>query len=318
MARSRTCLSLALVLTLAACHTKQESNTPRQAQATPRDSPTSKRGISPLPRAGILSVGIDATKLRCNSDVIWRKEIRPLATRAAAELAKKWKLQASEAELQDGMRIIIGYLVRFLYQVAQPQNLGALPLKGLSYSANGKSQPLLIYRSGLMTDSENPSSCFQDLLRVGGVRHVVNLYSGHMPFSQFIDKEAVVARRMNASHKSVQARWRELVKKPGDFERNQKQAMAVIARVINEEILNPGGKAPQGNVYFHCGGGMHRSGMVYGILQRCINNAPISEVERDYKRHTDYVSADEKGGYEALNMRFIWEFDCTLLRPPKP
>jgi hypothetical protein len=306
---------VALFALLSACRPTGDSKTPRQAKQQPRPSSKPKLRISPLPHAALLTAGIEADKLRCNSAVMWRKEIRPLATRAATELAKKWKLQASEADIHGGMRIVIGYLVRFLYQVAQPQNLGALALRGLGYLEDGKKKPLVIYRSGVMTDAENAASCFQDLLRVGGVRHVVNLYSGHMPFYQFIDKEAAVARRMNASHKNVRARWRELVKRPADFDKNKEAAMKVIGRIINEEILRPGGKAPRGNVYFHCGGGMHRSGMVYGILQRCINGAPKAEVERDYKRHTGYVSAAEKGGFEALNLRFIEEFDCALLQP---
>ena len=34
------------------------------------------------------------------------------------------------------------------------------------------------------------------------------------------------------------------------------------AQIINELILSPEGAPLQGNIHLHCGGGMHRSGMI--------------------------------------------------------
>ena len=90
--------------------------------------------------------------------------------------------------------------------------------------------------------------------------------------------------------------------------------MKQVAKAIRTRILHPQGNgAPAGNVYFHCGGGMHRSGMIFGILRRCINNDPMDVIEAEYKRHTAYRSPEKPGGFEPLNLRFIREFDCGLL-----
>jgi hypothetical protein len=40
----------------------------------------------------------------------------------------------------------------------------------------------------------------------------------------------------------------------------------------------------------------------------------METVEKTYKRHTAYRSEAEPGGYEPLNLRFIREFDCELLK----
>jgi len=145
---------------------------------------------------------------------------------------------------------------------------------------------------------------------------VVNLYGGHFPLHDFIRAEKAVAHDRGVTHHDTSnsgRRWRRLIKRERDYEKNHRRAMEIVAELINGEILRPGGKAPRGNVYLHCGGGMHRSGMVFGILRRCINGDPIAQIEADYRRHTACTADDRPSGYEPLNMRFIREFDCTLL-----
>jgi protein tyrosine/serine phosphatase len=69
-------------------------------------------------------------------------------------------------------------------------------------------------------------------------------------------------------------------------------------------------------VLVHCGGGMHRTGMVVGVIQRCINGVGPELIERQYKLHTAYRSADETGGFEKENVEFVQRFDCSLLSKP--
>ena len=47
--------------------------------------------------------------------------------------------------------------------------------------------------------------------------------------------------------------------------------------------------------------------------QRYVNDDPIDEIMAEYKRHVAYVDDETPGGFEALNERFIREFDTSLL-----
>ena len=62
---------------------------------------------------------------------------------------------------------------------------------------------------------------------------------------------------------------------------------------------------------------MHRTGMVIGVIRRFLNPGDTLEaILADYRRHVDYRDDANPGGREALNERFIAEFDLTLLRKP--
>ena len=80
-----------------------------------------------------------------------------------------------------------------------------------------------------------------------------------------------------------------------------------------KDLLNPNGEPPKGGILIHCAGGMHRTGMIYGIIRRYVNDDPIDEIVADYKRHVDWKAEGAVGGYEELNVRFIKEFDLSLL-----
>ena len=151
---------------------------------------------------------------------------------------------------------------------------------------------------------------------------MVNLYGGSFPFGDMIEHEKRLAARLKVTYfdagRVPELEYRSLIEDPRDYESNRRRAMTNLARLIREQLLHPQGKPPGGNLYIHCGGGMHRSGMLFGVVQRCINREPMDRIEADYKRHTGYLSARQPGGYEPLNIRFIREFDCGLLPSPGP
>jgi hypothetical protein len=47
-----------------------------------------------------------------------------------------------------------------------------------------------------------------------------------------------------------------------------------------------GGNKPAGNILIHCCGGMHRTGMLFAIIRRWVNDDPIDDVLADYRRHS--------------------------------
>jgi hypothetical protein len=261
--------------------------------------------------------GFDPSEIRCNSHVHWGPDLGKYSSTAAAKIAEAWSVELDDAKRRKAARVILSYLVRSMFEMLKPNNLGVVALKDRHYVEDGKRYPLLIFRSGLMTDAEKPDSCMHSLIEKARVRHVVNLYAGTFPLHDFIATEARVAKEMGASyHNEAEIRrpWRDLIECKDDYQKNFSTAMQAVADLINTQILRPGGKPPRGNILIHCAGGMHRTGMTYGILRRCINQDPMEDIEICYKCHTAYKSPQEPAGYEELNLQFIRDFDCGLLK----
>jgi len=247
----------------------------------------------------------------------WYAELDQYADRAAGEIAAILSVKLNEQKHKAISRVLLGYLVRSMFEHLKPNNLGVMRLKGHFYESGDGRHPVLIFRAGVMTDAAEPGSCLQSLLSAGRVRHVINLYGSSFPLHDYIKAEMQAAEAAGGTrHNEAESNrpWRELIEKPEKYERNLETAMQRIAELIKTEILQPEGRPPRGNVLIFCGGGMHRTGMTYGIIQRCINQEPMEAVEKAYRRHTAYRSEEEPGGYEPLNLRFISEFDCELLR----
>ncbi|MFM7315050.1 MAG: hypothetical protein ACKO0M_18140 [Cyanobium sp.] len=113
-------------------------------------------------------------------------------------------------------------------------NAGVLPLCSFQWrDAQGVSQPLLVFRSGITSIDPNASSCVGSLLSDGGVRHVVNLDDAdRIPIGSLLQREGQLSRSCQASFlKPDEANqrygaWRERLRshRPGSPE--HRQAMA--------------------------------------------------------------------------------------------
>lgn len=299
------------ICVLAACTTRDTRPSPRT------DSPSETLLLHPGASQVLREAGIDPADIHCNSSMYWYSELDLYADKAADEIAGVLSVEFDAEKRKATSRILLGYLVRSMFEHLKPNNLGVMRLKGRFYESDDGRHPLLIFRSGVMTDADEPGSCLQSLLGAGRVRHVINLYGSSFPLHDYIKAEMQAAEAAGGTcHNEAESNrpWRELIEKPDQYEQNVKTAMQRIAELIKTQILHPGGKQPVGNILMFCGGGMHRTGMTYGILQRCINNEPSESIEETYKRHTAYRSEMEPGGYEALNLRFVREFDCSLLK----
>lgn len=270
-------------------------------------------------KAALALGGVDAASLQCSTYVSWERNLNRYAKTVVAGLKERWKVTLPPKEHKQAVHYVLGYLVRTYFDLARPHNLGVMALKGHSYiDQQGRKRQLLVFRSALAVGGPRGSACFGSLVQRGAVRHVINLYGGTFPFHDVVQKERQQAQRLGVSYYDVASRpklkWRALIEEPEHFDKNRLEASRRLARLINEHLLRPEGKAPRGNLYFHCCGGMHRSGMLYGVLRRCINGDDMTLIEREYRRHVAFRSATEPGGFEPLNLRFIREFDCSLLQ----
>jgi hypothetical protein len=87
-------------------------------------------------------------------------------------------------------------------------------------------------------------------------------------------------------------------------------------KIIIKEIMNTN---PNGAVYIHCYGGHHRTGVIWGILQKCassVNGSEYMNIEsiiKEYKCHIGYKSVSDKGLYHEDNETIIRQFPCSCL-----
>lgn len=202
-------------------------------------------------------------------------------------------------------------IVRNLLIGGNLHNFGTFTLPEVR-TADGR--PLRVFRTGFTPDPGLPGSCVRSLLDAGSVRHIVNLYAGPMVTQDLEAAERKAVEGVGGTYDTARdapdaGNWREDLHEQGDLQ----AAHRAVAALIQRAILRPGGAPPRGNIHIHCGGGMHRTGMVVGVLQRCLGHASDAEVEVAYKHHVGWRSAQDPGGFEAENLTFIRSFDCALL-----
>lgn len=91
------------------------------------------------------------------------------------------------------------------------------------------------------------------------------------------------------------------------LQQKKEDVMTMVADIIHEV---EGQKSDSGAVYIHCYGGHHRTGAVYGVMQKCFGKMPVDDIINEYKCHIGYESEQKPGGYHADNETLIREFPC--------
>ena len=269
----------------------------------------------------LLDQGGKPDLVHCRPNQVWDPDLKGAARELAQETLAAMTasgMQATGLEAKELFERVEGMamwaLVRRLLLGGKHHNFGGFPLMGVE-TASGSS--VLIYRTGITATPNEPGSCVHSLLRHGGVRHVVNLYAGPMPTTDLEVAERQATQDIHGTYflartsRPEVAEWREHLRKHG--KEVYGEVSKTVARIINEEILHPNGAPPQGNIHLHCGGGMHRTGMIMAIMDRCINGTDAAHIESDFRRHVAWRSDELPGGYEQANLDFVYAFDCGLL-----
>lgn len=275
----------------------------------------------------------------CNSRQLWSTTAYPLSKVAGRQFLKEAvrhgvtlpvDVTAKKALLKSTRSAVFWWMIRVLTVEGGRHNSAALPLRGFT-TRDGK--PLWLVRSGYTAQPSRKGSCYAGLVGGGGVRHVLNLYDGDM-FTDDLDaaeQSVVTAAGGTYAHPTNQG-WRGATRTTWKAWHNAKNPTAtralqaayvaartaaakIVAATIQQHLLQPAGTRPSGHLLVHCGGGMHRTGMVVGVLDRCINGTAMARIEADYKRHVGWQSAAHPGGFEAQNLDFIQHFPCEMIRP---
>ncbi|MCO4763207.1 MAG: hypothetical protein KC502_16940 [Myxococcales bacterium] len=271
------------------------------------------------------------SRTSCNDRQIWSTLAWPMSKVAAAALIKHAEAHGltlpataqARAKLLKSMRgPVFWWMIRSLTVAGGRHNAAALPLRGRT-TASG--QPLWLIRSGYTAAPTQQGSCYQELVSKAGVRHTLNLYDGEMYTADLDAGERTIVTAAGGTYThptgmkwraETRSTWKVRKRSATDaqaYVQARSRAFVVVTKLILGQLLAPGGKKPMGHLHVHCGGGMHRTGMVVGVLDRCINGTPMSQVERDYKRHVGWRSAAVPGGFEAQNLDFIRTFPCGPL-----
>lgn len=268
----------------------------------------------------------DLTPIHCNGKQFWNATLRLESKQSAEEMLKELQRlgieippEKSETARKALTEILFWRQVRTTLIDGNYNNLGAIAIVGAK-TADGK--PLYLLRMGFTPQPQLPNSCFQTLVRAANIRHVVNLYQGPIPTEDLEHAELATLAAIGGTYSNARdptqnsANWREDLRQEDDAAAKN-QAMQVVAHIVNDLLLRPQGQTPTGNLLVHCGGGMHRTGMVVGVIERCINRADPAIVAAHYKRHVAYRDQQDPGGFEQRNLDFIEHFDCSLIRPPQ-
>ena len=160
--------------------------------------------------------------------------------------------------------------------------------------------------------------CLQHLVEKENIRQIVNLYDG-----SFKTKYALSFWEKNLFLKTTldkNGRFGHYTQiKDFDYDLEERGAERIYKDVIN--IIAQIASVP-GNALIHCYGGMHRTGVVFGVMQKCLNGPKnksenkkfVTEViHNEYKCHTAYQNEEKKGGYHIENMTVIRNFPCERL-----
>lgn len=97
------------------------------------------------------------------------------------------------------------------------------------------------------------------------------------------------------------------------FKYGKEKVFDQVASIVSEIAGDP---SKEGSTYIHCYGGHHRTGVVWGVLQKCMgqdqNGKPmnVDDIVNEYKCHIGFESSEKPGGYHKDNEALIREFPC--------
>ncbi|MSP92479.1 MAG: hypothetical protein EXR79_11880 [Myxococcales bacterium] len=301
----------------AACGSPQRA--PDSAESP---QPATPDGLPAAEGALLSAATVDPAGLRCNAHQQWSTTLRAEARLTTQDIFEGLAGLgvAVPADKADAARRLVTdalfwRMVRTSLIEGNFNNLGVHAMKGRT-TADGR--PLLLFRAGYTPAPLHAESCFRSLVEHGGVRHVANLYSGPMPLADLDAAERKVVAERGGTYflarevGDARANWREGLREGEDAHAAARTAMEAVAAIVRE-VVRPGGNPASGHLMVHCGGGMHRTGMVVAVIERCLNGVDRTQWEAAYRRHVAWRSAADPGGFEAENVAFIEAFDCGLV-----
>lgn len=323
--RSKLILILILFALTSTCQKheayEQTWNSPPESSIVKENGSVPSGLKSTLARAAIASDCVN-----CNSQNRYGENLEPYSKVSASKLMEKLTpylkdLKPSQkGELKEELEDHVTWaMIRAVLIEGNNNNFGAIVLKNKYWKdKEGNQNSLTVFRIAFTPDPLGENSCYRTLLRNGLVKHVVNLYDGEMDVDDLVAAERAVAAEVGSSYVRTAeldyGHWRYTIREHPEQGPERSKAMQNVVRLIKEQILMPSGNPPRGNILIHCGGGMHRTGIIIGILQKAINGTSMEEIKKTYSYHTGYKDENHLGGFEQGNLDIINEFNKEHLQ----
>lgn len=158
-----------------------------------------------------------------------------------------------------------------------------------------------VYRSGYL--GENPEA-IQELVKERHVETMINIHNTDKfdsgpwiekekaLFYSYGGKEYIYISDFNYNFANAEQKDKVM------------QKIASIIKLIQQS---------EGNVLFHCMGGEHRSGIIYGVLHKCYHKIAMESIIQEYKCHAAWQSEEQPGGYNPNNEELIRDFPVEYL-----
>jgi hypothetical protein len=181
--------------------------------------------------------------------------------------------------------------------------------------------PKKVFRSTYMSELGNRKGdkrkCLSNLVKAHNLTDIINFYDGH-----FSNKDALMKseREMFLGKKGVGGKHYAHLKgyeyrlNYDNFEGDPLIKSIDVFKNV-KKVISSISKA-KGSVLIHCFGGMHRTGIVYAVMQKCLNykQKKISkEILLENQCHVKYDGPEKKGGFQQENIKLIQEFPCNAL-----
>lgn len=224
------------------------------------------------------------------------KDAIPVDCQSTPAQMEKWIARHKNLERLYSTNVPL-FRIEYLAFVTRYPNMGVD-----TFSFHGK--PKMVYRSAIL--SENPK-CLTSLVKQHGLRNIVYLYSG-----DYVNEEQIPYKEENLLNQLGGNAYIRVLNFGTNFKTDAER------KKIEERVTNIIHLISQleGTTLIHCIEGMHRTGIVYAILEKCVKKTPIDEVIHNYKVHTNSVDRKVKYAYKKSNVDFIKKYNCKNLNLP--
>lgn len=155
----------------------------------------------------------------------------------------------------------------------------------------------IVYRSSYLAGAP---LCIQSLA-FNGVKTIINLYDGNKGYAQQLYQiELVLAKENDIENYTLIRDY--LVNQDVSYSKLNQKIIEVIHDIANAK----------GDVLIHCYTGEHDTGVIFGVLNKCINNQPLSVIKKNMICHMDsgagYGIHTTKRAYDIIE-----QFPCDSL-----
>ncbi|OFZ78405.1 MAG: hypothetical protein A2583_14040 [Bdellovibrionales bacterium RIFOXYD1_FULL_53_11] len=195
---------------------------------------------------------------------------------------------------------------------------------------DGSSRKVNIFRSAFLGAGDQGRRCLAELMKHHGVKHVVNMYTPEKGAfrdakTRWEPAEKKIAQQHNASYQTFDAfdyRHVDDVADPGvklrkgdvaltkRFEQIDKIFGSIIGQV---KLSKAGADSKDISILIHCMGGMHRTGIMFGLLRKCINGEKLDAIIDEAGCHMA-KSPGNKGGFKPEVVNVIRKYDCKRIK----